>query len=457
MGSRTPIMATAPSANARTVPIGPACLPLSSASLDAFSSQCAAMSGRMSSLGPSGILGDGSSRRVGKDAEERVRNRCRSPPLVQHFLRKTKKTDTNMLEAVRAESSHSTVSETGSPHGHSAEAHDPANLLYTLTFQPISRSVNLVPSRGDAPSGQSRAQVWQTPHRLVVICLGSTTLEELRAMLAAREGIPAEAPDSDNEDASDERAGIEQETLDLTGTFGGSKQDEGASEKRIGWRREARITGSCFAIDGVLYADADVEEEGKVDYAQMVLDAIDSTDWPAHAPSAPRPVEQTPALAVGAHKPAMRRGPPMRDTVLAELDGVKTRTPYWFVTQGNAEIVWSVDEIRYRHPFDPAPSSTDDSRTYPLTVFHSRPPTSGVIEATSSGRCRLCDRDPGVIVVINDELVGDTPALVCEACWDALHPLRDNEDGAVFEERMDAADLYRQYLADEVRVVPSVP
>lgn len=72
------------------------------------------------------------------------------------------------------------------------------------------------------------------------------------------------------------------------------------------------------------------------------------------------------------------------------------------------------------HPADPVPVSTASSKPYPLTTFLSR---------LIALKCRICDRDPGSIVTIDDELAGESPSLMCVTCFEMLHG--DNEDGHV--------------------------
>lgn len=80
----------------------------------------------------------------------------------------------------------------------------------------------------------------------------------------------------------------------------------------------------------------------------------------------------------------------------------------------------------YLHPSDPDPFPPQGINPrsnaykhfrcpYPITTFLSR--------TASQPKCRLCDRDPGVLHVLEDELAGETPAVLCRACFEALHPV----------------------------------
>lgn len=49
---------------------------------------------------------------------------------------------------------------------------------------------------------------------------------------------------------------------------------------------------------------------------------------------------------------------------------------------------------------------------YPYSTFLSK-----LIQA----KCRICDRDPGCIITIDDELAGESPSLMCTKCFEMLH------------------------------------
>ncbi|GAA5890798.1 hypothetical protein JCM6882_000669, partial [Rhodosporidiobolus microsporus] len=300
-----------------------------------------------------------------------------------------------------------------------APSPDPlSDLVYTLTFQPVSRYTVI-------GIGRHRHRLYQTPQRQVLVCLGSTTLWEIvQELQASKERVPKEATpeasdaeDDDEEDEAPENEMIGQGRPLLTGNFGGLRGGKEKKKREVRWKAETKATGSCLCIEDVLYADGDLGREGKVDYAQMIHDLVDETEWPS---------TRTPQLKTGAT---------MQGKKLGEVDGLRVGQPYWFLTGGNVEVVWSVDEIRYRHPLDPAPFSPSSSYPYPLTTFLSRAAhssTSSLSSSTTSAsgaRCRICDRNPGAFIVLDDELVGETPALVCEPCLDALHPREKVEEG----------------------------
>ncbi|GAA5890772.1 hypothetical protein JCM6882_000654 [Rhodosporidiobolus microsporus] len=339
----------------------------------------------------------------------------RGPALktIEPFLRKTKKPDYNSLSDILV------AKPLSQPNVDTSSSPDPlSNLLYTLTFQPVSRYTVI-------GIGRHRHRLYQTPQRQVLVCLGSTTLWEIvQELQASRERVPREgtpdpsdAEENDEEDEEQEDEMIGQGRPVFTGNFGGSRGGKEKKKREVRWQAETKATGSCFCIEDVLYADGDVDQKGKVDYAKMIHDLVGETEWPS---------AKTPQLTTGATMQAKKLG---------EVDGLRIGQPYWFLTGGNVEVVWSVDEICYRHPLDPAATSPSSSYPYPLTTFLSRAAhssTSSLSSSTTSAsgaRCRICDRDPSAFILLNDELVGETPALVCEPCLEALHPREKVEDG----------------------------
>ncbi|GAA5872360.1 hypothetical protein JCM8547_000907 [Rhodosporidiobolus lusitaniae] len=368
-------------------------------------------------------------------------------PNIDQFVRKCKTCDFNSLAEILS-------AQQPDPPAHAeaqAALSDPlSNLLYTFVLQPVVRRSALI--SGD---NVQRVRMYHTPQRQVLVCLGSTTLFEiLKELRLAREGVPKEEappptppPGSEDEEEEEEQPG---QRMDQSGTFGGGGKGKEKKVRRTRWKSEKRVTGSCFAVEGVLYADEEDEESGKRDYADMILDLVDATKWPKLAPASSPPPQVDPSHALSptldsaspapdkpaTAKPNLVKGPSIRNTKLGELEGLKTGNPYWFLTHGNVEAIWTIEEIRYRHPLDPAPTSLpSSSHPYPLTTYLSRPTASSTSSLTSSAstsalssRCRVCERDPGFVVVLNDELVGETPALVCQVCLDTLHPKKGEQE-----------------------------
>ncbi|GAA5902118.1 hypothetical protein JCM5296_006608 [Sporobolomyces johnsonii] len=402
-------------------------------------------------------------------------------PNASYFVRKTRLPDLNILAAIR-------TSELNDLDPATATADPLSNVVYTITFHPIPRIIG---------------KVANTPQRQVLVCLGSTTLWQLRAnLLVGGDNIPAEAAPSpptepnEDEDEDDEDDASEDPEANVTramydGTqlgsfFGGGVLPE--EQAKVQWTKERRITGAAFAAEGVLYPD---QGDGKTDYAQMILDSIDSVDWPSLAsnptttratppprdssgsetPAPSGDISVSPSLAhaldpdlpgsstvspfasslasqlaqastsssTDSSKPQFQAGTAMQETKLGRMP-LRVGQPYWYVHQGNAEHVWTVDEIRYRHPSDPSPSTT----AYPITTYLSR---------NLASKCRVCDRDPGELVVVDDELAGESPGLLCQACFELLHPLKEKEAG---ERRGAEGRGEEREFMDGVQVVPTI-
>lgn len=108
----------------------------------------------------------------------------------------------------------------------------------------------------------------------------------------------------------------------------------------------------------------------------MIVNLINSTSWPApptatssRAPSVPSapPSRSTsidpnsaaledilvggeegaaPQAVSSVNRPQWRTGPSMQETAIGSIK-LKVGEPYWYMHQGNAEHVWTVDSIRY--------------------------------------------------------------------------------------------------------------
>ncbi|KAM0752699.1 hypothetical protein T439DRAFT_346540 [Meredithblackwellia eburnea MCA 4105] len=334
---------------------------------------------------------------------------------IHYFVRRSKTADYNILTTSRY-----ATPPTASPSTFLCSPSPLSSLLYTVTFHPMPKYTNRSPF----------------PVRTQVLhLLGSTTLVELLDNLSVGgDGVPKEAEQNDD---------------DVVGPD--EWEWEGRKKKRTKWSEEKRVAGAVFAINGVLHAD---RRDGKVDYSELVATSIDSNLWGSGArPSSNRQddesakeedIEVTPmdidvlsspaaeptpepknfdrSSSKSSSRPVWIAGRAMQDVRIGELD-VRVGEPYWFMHQGNCEHVWSVDSIRSIHPSDPTPTDPFlSSAPYPITTFLSR---------GAEAKCRLCDRDPGSIVVIGDELAGESPALLCKACFEMLHPSGEELDEQV--------------------------
>ncbi|GAA6023091.1 hypothetical protein JCM11491_002330 [Sporobolomyces phaffii] len=503
-----------------------------------------------------GLILDREVRQLTRDAQEKSLGILK-PWDAEYYLRKTKTADSNCLSEIRPTFAPA-PDLTATPLNASA---DPlSDILLTITFHPISRIVRRINT---------------SPQQQTFVCLGSNTLGDLRDNLTAGgDGIPREAEpdeeratadentgndghegeedDSDEDGGGNEQYGIgemdEMGTIEsatrkrISGTFG-NRQDGRADQSNshgkrarrydsngreiYGWVGEHRVTGACFGIDGVFYPD--LNGEGKTDYAKMLLELIDKTQWSdkngkrlsekrgnrllrirterdgdtsgeehddsessagPDSPSSPASpfnprsndisVHSTPApgdfddidpvlrngynggditMADAAdeieqeakdrehadpHKPKFVGGSPMHQTKLADL-ALRVGQPYWFVHQGNYEHVWTVDAIRWRHPFDPPLTAPTSTHPYPLTLALSRQLAS---------RCHICDKDPGALVIMNDFSASENPSLACYACLDYLHPeipsQRDIERARRKAERKEEKRLAKEERRKEI-------
>lgn len=111
----------------------------------------------------------------------------------------------------------------------------------------------------------------------------------------------------------------------------------------------------------------------------------------------------------------------MEDVQFMQLT-VRIGEPYWLMHQGNCEHLFTIDEIRAIHHSDPKPSA--GSNPYPITTFLSR---------LRSRNCKICERDPASLAILDDELVPESPCHTCLTCFKLLHGhkegvFRDGED-----------------------------
>ncbi|GEM08092.1 small nuclear RNA activating complex, polypeptide 3, 50kDa [Rhodotorula toruloides] len=356
-------------------------------------------------------------------------------PDVSHYLRKTKMPDFNSLIQLRP-------SEIDVPPP--ARADPLAHLVYTITFHSIPRVVH---------------KISYSVQRQTLVCLGSTTLSHIRAnLMIGGDNIPVEKTgESDDkeeqeaekesvEDEDEEQAEEQQEEIEvydrpqqrLGGNFGGESGNEEAEERPTEWKNERRVTGAAFVAEGRIYAD---DAEGVSDYADILLKGIAATDkrtadeLAAGPNELPHPHADPTAEAAAAIQAARRlpplvarsgaeldyiRGAPLRQAKLGEMP-LRLGQPYLFVHQGNSEHIWTVDDIRYVHPSDPSPFAPEgDAITSPPYRFV-YPVTTHLSRQVGQSRCIVCDREAIELAVLNDELFGESPALVCRLCFETVH------------------------------------
>ncbi|SCV73139.1 BQ2448_7064 [Microbotryum intermedium] len=294
-----------------------------------------------------------------------------------------------------------------------------SSLMYTIAFHPITPS--LQPSPVNAIT---RAQTLRV--------LGTTTLAELKTNIIPSGSAVPEVEQSDGEDAmsssieQSQGGGFEEgeqhdedsdegEQSDGVRTMKRRKQraerelvlalmmEPTEAARRIKWGKKRRETGSVFGIEGVLYADRsrEVENYARPSTCSMIEKAISEIEWPAQ-----KSVNGTAQPSI----PTWSVGVGMEDVVLGSLP-LRVGEPYYYLHDGNAEHIWTIEEIRLVHPLDPPPGPS----VYPITSFLSR--------NRSLSRCYICDIDTATLITIDDELAGRSPALMCEKCFQLLHAI----------------------------------
>ncbi|BGP33050.1 hypothetical protein JCM10296v2_004839 [Rhodotorula toruloides] len=402
-------------------------------------------------------------------------------PDVSHYLRKTKMPDFNSLILLRP-------SEIDVPPP--ARTDPLANLVYTITFHSIPRIVHKTP---------------YSVQRQTLVCLGSTTLAHIRSnLMIGGDNIPVEKTgESDGEEeqeleeeaekqaeeSEDEEEVEEQpeaiEVYDrpqqrLAGNFGGESGEEEAEERPTEWENERRVTGAAFVAEGRIYAD---DAPGVSDYTDILLKGIAAIDKrAADAPAAEvndlpnfhaeHAAEVAAAIQAASQVPPLVarsgakldyvRGAPLKEAKLGEMP-LRIGQPYLFVHQGNSEHIWTVDDVRYLHPSDPSPfpPTSDASDASPHRLVY--PVTTHLSRQIGQSRCIVCDREAIELAVLNDELLGESPALICRSCFETVHPPKrkdreDDEKGKGKRRKVDAEikpvrDKDREFM-EGVQVVP---
>ncbi|EGU11982.1 RNA binding protein [Rhodotorula toruloides ATCC 204091] len=333
-----------------------------------------------------------------EEAEQSGLNLLKRPD-VSHYLRKTKMPDFNSLILLRP-------SEIDVPPP--ARTDPLANLVYTITFHSIPRIVHKTP---------------YSVQRQTLVCLGSNTLSHIRSnLMIGGDNIPQR----------------------LAGNFGGESGEEEVEERPTEWKNERRVTGAAFVAEGRIYAD---DAPGASDYADILLKgiaAIDkrAADEPAPEvndlpnPHADHAAEVAAAIQAASQVPPLVarsgakldyvRGPPLREAKLGEMP-LRIGQPYLFVHQGNSEHIWTVDDVRYLHPSDPSPFPPEDDAAHVSTHRLVYPVTTHLSRQIGQSRCIVCDREAIELAVLNGELLGESPALICRSCFETVHPPKRKE------------------------------
>ncbi|KAH9832186.1 snRNA-activating protein of 50kDa MW C terminal-domain-containing protein [Rhodofomes roseus] len=138
-------------------------------------------------------------------------------------------------------------------------------------------------------------------------------------------------------------------------------------------------SGAVMCIDNTLYGDGRAPE----DCAEKVLDLL--TTLPSDRKE----------------RPDFAKGQPMHETTFASLTP-RLHQPYWLLHAGNCEHHFVIEHIRLHHPADPPTTA------YPLTT-HLTPPLLDL--------CRACNKVPAVHTILGDMRLGESPFVICDACW----------------------------------------
>jgi hypothetical protein len=184
------------------------------------------------------------------------------------------------------------------------------------------------------------------------------------------------------------------------------------------YRDLPKTMGAAIAIEGKLYGD----ERAQPDYAEQIAAQVEQVVWPAWA--AGKRKLQTANVVVDPSSDSVGGGggppeftvadKPMGQTRWDELPEIRLGTPYWIRHAGNCEHVFTIEAIRLVHPDDPEPPP--GGWRHPATTFLSRVPIP---------KCRVCDRDPVTVVTLDDEMGGEAPCLMCDACFGFIHGSRE--------------------------------
>ncbi|BGP09061.1 hypothetical protein JCM10049v2_004916 [Rhodotorula toruloides] len=423
-----------------------------------------------------------------EEAEQSGLNLLKRPD-VSHYLRKSKMPDFNSLILLRP-----SEIDVAPP----ARTDPLAHLVYTITFHSIPRIVHKTP---------------YSVQRQTLVCLGSSTLSHIRSnLMIGGDNVPveksgesddeekqeAEKDTEEDEDEDEDEAEEQPEAIEvydrpqqrLAGNFGGESGEEEAEERPTQWKNERRVTGAAFVAEGRIYAD---DAPGVSDYADILLKGIAAIDKRAADESAvevndlPNPhanhaAEVAAAIQAASQVPPLVarsgskldyvRGSPLREAKLGEMP-LRMGQPYLFVHQGNSEHIWTVDDVRYDpsaqflppkrpadllidsylHPSDPSPfppeGDADDAPPHRLVY----PVTTHLSRQIGQSRCIVCDREAIELAVLNDELLGESPALICRSCFEAVHPpkRKEREDDAKGKGKRRKVDVGHERVRDRDR------
>ncbi|KAI7942425.1 hypothetical protein MJO28_012452 [Puccinia striiformis f. sp. tritici] len=149
-------------------------------------------------------------------------------------------------------------------------------------------------------------------------------------------------------------------------------EEEEEEGEDLHWSDHRWVSGSAFVIENVLFSDTSSSDSGN-----------DSEN-----------LSQKSDYAVAIHP----TDPPLTSIPTANLS---TPAPTTTTTENKA----------------PRQEESQSRQTvYPITSFLSR---------INSPKCRVCDRDPARLIIINDELCAESPCFICFTCFKFLHSHED--------------------------------
>ena len=196
-----------------------------------------------------------------------------------------------------------------------------------------------------------------------------------------------------------------------------------ANDKHANDELGSALLGGMFYLSGTLYSDTrDANADGYVEYESRVQDFLESrAQHVSHDVTSllrKRGIQGGVPVATPA---ARAKSAAMQGMTLAELVvSISRPGQYLYVHAGACEHVLVFEDVRLKHADDP------DVAAAPATL----PPGHPRLE-----KCCVCMVRPAVKVSFDDVSAPESPAFLCDACFDDLHL------NSVGGNRPDAAEL----------------
>ncbi|KAG8915312.1 hypothetical protein FRC02_004566 [Tulasnella sp. 418] len=153
--------------------------------------------------------------------------------------------------------------------------------------------------------------------------------------------------------------------------------------KIIGFDTDTKMdAGACVVgEDGMVWGDG----MDDIDYSDRFIEAM--------------------KLDPNASQKPVKKGPNLYEALFDTIP-LRLNYPYYLVHQGNCQHYFIIDEIRLYHP--PTDPPVQD---FPITI-HTSP--------VNRHRCRICAQMSATLSIVGDIRIGESPALLCGQCWEAL-------------------------------------